>query len=188
VLRKLLCKQRHSYWQNIRLAVLLLFFVLFAVFGVISHTNRAEAVTSSTLNFQGRLLSGTGALVPDGVYTIEFKIYDSVNAGSSAPGVCSLDSSSDDCWLLETRSVSVQNGYFSVYLADTADGGTAFTAGLPWDQELWMTMNVDGDGEMTPRFKLTAVTYAFSAGAVQEASGNAFTGDELIKVASRTPH
>lgn len=124
----------------------------------------------STLNFQARLLNASGSLVPDGNYNIEFKIYDSLSAGTSAAGVCSLDSSSDDCWWLESRSgssqVRVKNGYFSVNLGSV----TAFPSSVPWSSDLWLSMNIGGtpvtpiwDGEMTPRIKLTAVPYAFEA-------------------------
>ncbi|MCA9348690.1 hypothetical protein KC878_00925, partial [Candidatus Saccharibacteria bacterium] len=82
-------------------------FVLFAVivpssvlFGVLAKP--AQAAPSSQLNFQARLQSNTGALIPDGNYHVEFKIYDSLASGASAQGVCSLDSSTDDCLWLET--------------------------------------------------------------------------------------
>lgn len=124
-----------------------------------------------------------GGLVSDGSYNIQFKIYDSESSGQSAAGVCSLDSSSDDCWWIENRTVTVRNGYFSVYLGDVANGGTAFAAGIPWDQELWLTMNVNSDGEMSPRFKLTAVPYAFRAGALVDGSGAGKTADDFAQLA-----
>src|SRR3990167_47416 len=137
---------------------------------------RAEAATSSYLNFQARLLTSTGTVVPDGNYHIEFKIYDTAGSGASAQGVCSLNSSTDDCWWIETRSpgnlVRVVNGYFSVQLGSV----TAFGASIPWDQQLWLTMNIGGtsgptwDGEMLSsgnRVQLTGVPYAFTAGKLQ---------------------
>ncbi|OGL36316.1 hypothetical protein A3E49_03090 [Candidatus Saccharibacteria bacterium RIFCSPHIGHO2_12_FULL_49_19] len=139
---------------------------------------RAEAATSSYLNFQARLLTSTGTVVPDGNYHIEFKIYDTAGSGASAQGVCSLNSSTDDCWWIETRSpgnlVRVVNGYFSVQLGSV----TAFGASIPWDQQLWLTMNIGGtsgptwDGEMLSsgnRVQLTGVPYAFTAGKLQAA-------------------
>lgn len=142
---------------------------------------RAEAATSSYLNFQARLLNSNGTVVADGNYHIEFKIYDSASAGASAQGVCSLNSSTDDCWWRETRTtgnlVRVVNGYFSVQLGSV----TAFGASIPWDQQLWLTMNIGGtggsaswDGEMLSsgsRIQLTGVPYAFTAGRLQAESG-----------------
>jgi hypothetical protein len=163
-------KQRHAIWQKKYLYVLLPFFILLtSVITVFNLTISANAVTSSTLNFQGRLLSSTGSLVPDGSYNIEFKLYDDDIAGTNL-------------WT-ETRSggsaVTIQNGYFSAYLGDVTPFGTS----IPWDQELWLTMNVNGDGEMNPRFKLTSVPYSFRAGALVDAGGNAKTADDFAQLA-----
>jgi hypothetical protein len=183
-------KQRHATWQkNLFTSILLPLFILASfssVFVLGNSENRVSAATSSTLNFQGRLQTSTGAIVPDGSYNIEFKVYDSAAAGASGAGVCSLNSSTDDCWWIENRTggsaVSVQNGYFSVQLGSV----TPFGASIPWDQELWLTMNVSGDGEMTPRFKLTAVPYAFRAGALVTAGGVAKTADDFAQLSPTT--
>lgn len=118
----------------------------------------ATAAPSTYLNFQGRLKTDTGALVADGYYNIEFKIYDHATAGSLL-------------WT-ETRTggnqVRVANGYFSVSLGSVSP----FPGTIDWSQQLWITMNVGGtgsptwDGEMTnggTRMILTAVPYAFQA-------------------------
>jgi hypothetical protein len=174
-LRVSLHKQRHAIWQKeINISFLLpIFILLTSVITVLLVTlTPASAATSSTLNFQGRLLTNTGGLVPDGSYNIEFKIYDDPAAGTN--------------WWTENRTggsaVTVRNGYFSVYLGEV----TPFSASIPWDQDLWMTMNVNADGEMSPRFKLTAVPYALRAGAVTDSAGNAYTGDDLIQKSPAT--
>lgn len=144
--------------------------VLFSAF---NSPQQVAAAPSTYLNFQARLLTNTGNLVPDGTYYIEFKLYDTVGSGASAQGVCSLNSSSDDCWWMETRSnVTVVNGYFSVNLGST----TAFGSSIDWSSQLWLTMNIGGtsgpswNGEMTPRILLTAVPLALVANNVN--SGN----------------
>ena len=153
----------------------------------------AAAATNSTLNFQARILQSSGALVPDGLYNLEFKIYDSLNAGGSAQATCSLDSSTDDCWWLETRTgvnaVRVVNGYVAVNLGSVTPFGTT----IPWDQELYVTMRVGGigtpswDTEMTNagnRMKLSSVPYAFRAAVLMNAAGTAsFNADNLIQKA-----
>ncbi|MCB9839527.1 tail fiber domain-containing protein [Candidatus Nomurabacteria bacterium] len=149
----------------------------------------ASALTNNTINFQARLLTNTGALVPDGNYHIEFKLYDSLAAGGSSQGVCSTNSSTDDCWWRETRTtgnlVSVKNGYISVALGSV----TPFGANIPWDQELWLTMNIGGaggsaswNGEMTPRMKITSVPFAQSANKLKGASG-LYDADQLAQLA-----
>ncbi|MDO8335635.1 MAG: hypothetical protein Q7T74_02520, partial [Candidatus Saccharibacteria bacterium] len=171
------------------LAVSLLSFVL------PSSVEQANAATSSTLSFQGRLLTNSGTLVPDGSYNIEFKLYNAsaIDGGESlVQGACQTNPgpiADEDCLWVESRTgvntVTVQNGYFSVNLGSV----TAFPGTINWDQELWLGMNIGGvgaptwDGEMTPRFKLTAVPYAFRAGALVDASGNAKTADDLAQLA-----
>jgi hypothetical protein len=163
-------KQRHANWQKkIIISFLLPIFIAVGVVTGLLPSESTSAATLNTLNFQGRLLTNTGALVADGTYNLEFNLYTADTGGTSQW---------TESWT-GGNAVSVQNGYFSVYLGDI----TAFPGSISWDQELWLTMNVNGDGEMTPRFKLTAVPYAFRAGAITDAAGNAFTGDDLAQLA-----
>lgn len=166
-MRSTLYKQRHANWQQvINISFLLPFLiVLTSVILLFAGIKPTAAATSDTLNFNGRLASNTGATVSDGSYNMQFRIYDDPNAGTN--------------WWTETQTVTVQNGYFSVYLGEI----TPFGATVPWDQELWMTLNVESDGEMTPRFKLTAVPYAFRAGALVDSGGNAKTADDFAQLA-----
>src|SRR5690606_32294965 len=110
------------------------------------------------LNFQARLKTNGGSIVPDGNYNIEFKVYDAITGGNLL-------------WT-ETRTgtdrVRVVNGYFSVTLGSV----TAFSSSIDWGEEKFITMNIGGtgspswDGEMTnsgARMILTAVPYAFQA-------------------------
>lgn len=132
--------------------------------------NQASAATSNQLNFQGRLLTASGALVPDGTYNVQFNLYYVSSGGSSQ-------------WT-ETRTnqggtpVTIQNGYYSVYLGEV----TAFPSNIDWSSDLYLGMTVRGtgscafgsctpaDSEMTPRFKLTAVPYALRASNVASSS------------------
>jgi len=150
--------------------------------GLFIPTNGVSAATNSTINYQARLLNADGSLVPDGLYNVEFKIYDSASAGASAQGACSLNSSTDDCWWVETRTggntVRVVNGYIAVNLGSV----TPFGANIPWDQNLYITMRVGGigapvwDTEMvnvsTGRMKLSAVPFAFEAESLIKTDGS----------------
>lgn len=144
----------------------------------------AEAATSSTLNFQGRLLSNTGTLVADGQYNMQFDLY--YSSGGTLW--------TEDRLVANSQGVTIKDGYFSVRLGEY----DAFPGNINWDQELFLGLTVRGttscawgscipnDNEMTPRFKLTAVPYAFRAGAIVDASGNAYTGDDLIQKSPST--
>ena len=145
----------------------------------------ASAAPATTLNFQARLQTAGGAIVGDGHYNIQFKLYDTATGGTalwtetysynSGTGTCAGPLGTNDC------RVRVVHGYVSVYLGSH----TSFPSTIPWDQQLYLTMNVGGtattgaypamgDGEMAPRLKLTGVPYAMqakSAGQLQTSTG-----------------
>ena len=60
------------------------FFVIFSL-----NSNTVHAVSNTTtLNFQARLLTSAGAVVPDGTYNIDFKIYNTSTPTAGTPGTC----------------------------------------------------------------------------------------------------
>ncbi|MDX2776454.1 hypothetical protein PV379_03750 [Streptomyces caniscabiei] len=128
----------------------------------------AIAGINQQLNYQARLLTSAGAVVPDGTYNVEFKIYqdgDGCMGGGSSPCSGTLK------WT-ETRTntnrITVKNGYFSTQLGAV----TPFGANVDWNQDtLWLSINIGGtaitpswDGEMTPFRRLSASPYALNAG------------------------
>ena len=140
------------------IAVVSLFVPSSAAVFFLSQGSAQAQTPNTTINFQARILTSTGALVPDGNYNLEFKLYDSIAAGGTAQGVCSLNSSTDDCWWLETRTggnvVRVVNGYVSVNLGSV----TAFGTSIPWSQQMFITMRVGGIG--APVWDATEMTNA----------------------------
>ncbi|HEU4914840.1 MAG TPA: hypothetical protein VFT16_05600, partial [Candidatus Saccharimonadales bacterium] len=170
-------KQKPKILTTIRRALLLatIAVVIAVSFGMFfGRSLRATAATSSTINFQARLLTAAGNVVPDGLYNIEFKLYNASSSSGSSQGSCSGDGA---CVWVETRTltnrVRVVNGYLTVNLGSVNAFGN-----INWDQEHWLGMNIGGttgpswDGEMTPRLKLTAVPYAFRAGSLVGGSGS----------------
>ena len=99
---------------------------------MIKNQGTVEGIPSTHLNFQARLLGGSGAIVPDGNYHVRFKLYN-VDTGGSA------------LWT-ETRTtgslVAVKSGYLSVYLGSV----TAFPGTINWNEEHWLTMDIGGTG------------------------------------------
>jgi hypothetical protein len=139
---------------------------------------KTEAATSGTINFQARLLTAGGALVPDGFYNAQFKLYE---GGSTTGGGTQVWSEtyydSNGATAGNDNRVRVVNGYLTVNLGSQS----AFSSSMHWDQEHYLTMNIGGttqtatptwDGEMSPRLKLTAVPYALSAGQLQQTNGS----------------
>jgi len=114
---------------------------------VANSTREARAATNNTINFQARVLTAEGNVIPDGSVSIEFKLYDEATGGNNL-------------WT-ESQSTLSRNGYITVSLG----GVTPFSTNIDWSQELWLTINVNGDGEMGPtRMKVTGVPYAFRSG------------------------
>lgn len=169
------CRLRLSHIiSNYRGRALLGLTVLLSIFSLalLAHssiyTREAQAAANTNINFQARLLTSGGALVPDGNYSIAFKVYPAVSGGS-AP------------WT-ETQVVSVKNGYASVSLGSV----TPFSgSGIDWTQEQWLTMNVNGDGEMSPRMKITAVPLALRSNQAESLTNGAgsLTAADLAQLA-----
>lgn len=129
--------------------VLALFFALFATFSafISIYAQQAHAAVNSTINFQARVLQANGAVVADGNYSVQFKLYDADSGGTNE-------------WT-ETQSIAAKNGYITASLGSI----TSFPGTIDWSQEHWLTMNINGDGEMGPtRMKITAVPYSFKSG------------------------
>jgi len=127
---------------------------------------QVQAATVSTLNFQARLLGSSGAITADTTYSVQFNLYNVATGGVAE-------------WT-ETQSVVVKSGYLSVGLGSV----TAFPTTIDWSQEHWLTMNVNADGEMNPRLKMTAVPYAFKAAQADKlaSSNGALSGDNFAQL------
>ncbi len=145
---------------------------------VLGGHDRVYAATSDNLNFQARLESSAGAIAPDGYYNLEFKVY-SVSTGGTALWTESYTGA---------NKVRVANGYVTVNLGSI----TAFPSTMPWDQQLYLTMNVGGtgtpgwDGEMSPRLKLTAVPYAFNAKTASQLIATSGANTASLSIAAPT--
>jgi hypothetical protein len=136
---------------------------------------QTAAATNGTINFQARLETSSGAIAPDGVYNVEFKLY-SVSSSGSAQWT-------EDYLVGSSQGITVTNGYLTANLGSI----TAFPNTINWDQQEWLTMNIGGtggsvvatatsttgwDGEMSPRLALTGVPYAFRAGSLALLTGS----------------
>ncbi len=170
---------------------LCLFFVAFSLLNTFfAQPRTADAATSSTLNFQARLLQSSGALVSDGYYNVEFKLYSASSGGTASWTETYYDSNGVTAG--NDNRVRVVNGYLTVNLGSL----TSFPSNIDWDQDQWLTMNIGGitqtasptwDGEMSPRLKLTAVPYAFKAGQLAKRTGaNTSTLDFATQTGARS--
>lgn len=175
-----------------KICLVLLSVVITTMLTLSSFANAAPS-TTKVVNFQGRLQTAAGAIVPDGYYNMQFKIYQggSGNAVGNPGGTLNWTEShvNDN----SNSGVRVKNGLFSVSLGSE----TPFGSSVDWDQDsLWLSMNIAGsdpscstfgsspcvaDGEMLPMKRITAVPYAISAGSV-----GGKTADDLVQLGQGT--
>lgn len=109
------------------------------------------------ITYQGRLNDASGQPVPDGSYSINFKIY------GSAIGA-------DLLWTSGPQSISVAGGSFTYLLGSSAP----FAVGLfVTDTVRYLGITVGSDPEISPRTRLCTVPYTFQA-LHADTSGTAF--------------
>ena len=119
----------------------------------ILHIPKAQAANGVPLliNFQGKLTNVSGGTnVANGSYNSVFKIY-TVASGGTAVWT--------ETWNASSSQVSVTNGVFNVKLGTYTDLSTVDFTG----DTLYLGVNFNADGEMTPRKRLTSAPYALNA-------------------------
>jgi len=133
------------------------FVMLFAVSALFISPTLTQAQTfNQEINYQGKLADNLGATVADGSYSMVFRLYTVATAGTHV-------------WT-ETQDVTVTNGLFSVML-----GSDTSLSGVDFNRTLYLGVNIETDGEMTPRKILGAVPAAFEANNSQTLGGVAST-------------
>ncbi|MBN1810094.1 MAG: hypothetical protein JW909_13590 [Planctomycetes bacterium] len=114
-----------------------------AAAAVVMAAEMAYGAVPQEINFQGRL-SDTGGTPYSGAIDMEFRLYDSES------GIVPI-------WTETHSGVAVDEGLFSVQLGSTS----ALTPGLiAGAAELWLGVEVDGDGEMAPRYRVVSAAMA----------------------------
>ncbi|MBS1536927.1 MAG: hypothetical protein JST20_04190, partial [Bacteroidetes bacterium] len=108
-----------------------------------------------TLSYQGILTDSQQEPMPNGTYSITFNLYSTANGGSPL-------------WT-ETNQVQTQTGVFDVTL------GQFSQINLPFDQQYWLGITLQGKPEMTPRIALVASPYSMNS--LQSSISSALTPD-----------
>lgn len=151
----------HSLWGFVK-AVCLYFVIVVGIFAVFANPiSTVFAQPSYTMNYQGKLTDNTGLAVSDGTYTMEFKLYTAPTGGAAVwteyrdPDI--------------GQGVTVKNGLFSVML-----GSVTSLSGVNFNQPLYLGVNIEADGEMTPRKILGTVPSAFEAQKVGGVASSSF--------------
>ena len=144
--------------------------------GLLLLKNQAKAATGiyKTINFQGKVVNSDGTNVADGDYDFVFSLYTVDTAGSAV-------------WT-ESRTtvnqVTVTDGVFRVALGEvtTLPGSIDFNT-----DNIYLGINFNSDGEMTPRVRFTAVPYAFNALKVAGLTVTDTTGTLTVQMPAPLP-
>jgi hypothetical protein len=104
-----------------------------------------DAVTiPRMLSYQGKLTDTLGIPVPNGNYSVNFRLYTVASGGSA--------------FWNETQTVATRTGLFSVLLGSTTPIGAVPDAGT-----LYLGMAVGGGAELTPRVRIVSAAYAYKS-------------------------
>lgn len=103
----------------------------------------ADAGVPGTISYQGVLTDAGGSAVPDGDYSLTFRLYDTPSGGSHL-------------WE-ETKVVTVSKGIFSAIL------GAPSGISLPFDDQYYLGISVGGEAELDPRIELTSSAYSITS-------------------------
>jgi hypothetical protein len=117
----------------------------------------ALASVPKTMSYQGMLRDYDGNIVPDGNYSVIFRIYDVESEGTPLWG--------------EPDTVAVADGVFSTILGDL------YVLELPFDRQYWLSIEVESTGELSPRIQLTSSPYARMAGGFDLPNGGSLDVD-----------
>jgi len=114
---------------------------------VVGMSVAACAEVPPMINYQGKLMQPSGAVVPDGTYSMQFAIYDVPTGGTAL-------------WSETNTSVQVKGGLFATMLGSVVN----LPANIFDSPNRWFGVKVGADPEMTPRQKTASVPYAQAAG------------------------
>lgn len=96
------------------------------------------------VSYQGLLTDSLGVFKPDGTYSLTFRLYLSASGGSA--------------FWTETKSLPVTGGLFSTILGDVTT-----LAGVTFDQQYWLSIQVSPEAEITKRLQFTPVPYSITS-------------------------
>ncbi len=122
----------------------ILLLVSFSVSCLVLWPFRAKADIPRKIHYQGRITKTSNGPIAPGTYRFTFRIYDSETGGTPL-------------WT-ETQTVEIdQTGYFSLNLGEVTPLELDFT------KPYWLSVEVNDDGEMSPRLPLLSVGYSINS-------------------------
>ena len=113
--------------------------ILLTLLLALTVTSAAQAAIPHVINFQGKATDKANAPL-NGTYKLTFRIYDALTGGNKE-------------WEEVHATVPITNGIFQVPL----------NVDLPFNEDYWVSLEVNTDGEMSPRTRLASTAYAYTA-------------------------
>ncbi len=145
--------------------------VLLAGFLWSPHGYAATGINKQ-INFQGKVVNTDGTNVSDGSYNFLFCLY---TTGSPSTA-CTTGADNDAVWR-ESKSISVTDGIFQTNLGDT----TSLPGSVDFNTDnIYLGVNFNSDGQMSPLVRFTAAPYALNADKVHGLSVTDTTGTLTI--------
>jgi len=140
-------------------------FIIIAVVLIFVFANSAFA---QLLSIQGVARDSEGQSLADKSYTFTFRLYDAETGGTMK-------------WT-EDQPLNVLNGVFSANLGAVTPNSMSV---LDFKIEYWLSIEIGGNGELSPRSKLTLTPYA----AVAQIDGisNIFPTDDNVGIGTKSP-
>ncbi len=124
-------------------------------FWLFSASVQAAAGINRQINFQGKVTNTDGTNVTNGSYTFLFCLY---TTGSPATA-CTSGANNDAVWR-ESKSITVTDGIFQTDLGDT----TTLPGSVDFNTDnIYLGINFNANGQMTPLVRFTAAPYAMNA-------------------------
>lgn len=108
------------------------------------------AAAPALLNFQGRLTTPSGNPVPNGNYSIRFRLHNAAAAGTVL-------------WEQTVAATAVSNGTFAALLNVGSGFQNGATAATLFNGNVWLSVKVGADAKLAPRSQITSVAYALKA-------------------------
>ena len=111
---------------------------------LVLHSSPLYAEVPHLIRYQGQAVDSKGVPL-EGPYTLTFRLYDVETGGT-------------ELWKEKQDAIQLTGGHFSVLLGQV----TSLTP-MNWDKPCWLSVQVNGEPELSPRQRITSVPLALRA-------------------------
>ena len=117
---------------------------ILVIVSCLSFVTSSNAAIPHVMNYQGKAMDRNTSAPLNGNYNLTFRIYNTPTGGAAK-------------WAETQTNIAITNGVFQVLL------GSATPLNLAFDEDYWISLEINTDTEMSPRTRLASVPYAYKA-------------------------